>query len=169
MPPNTFSPGLYAAQPTESPGERERWFLPGSWRLSGGGPDVAPFDWQFSIPPLVEVTNQNEIQRLRMGADPVLRWDGSLYRSGDIVVFRDSTRTSIIECTADARAGEIRIPVALLDARPYLSQLRPSLIVKRRPSSPLLFPLPLANGTTGAGIVTITASKTYDWSIDPIP
>jgi hypothetical protein len=160
--------GVYSAQPTDSPDQRERWFVPGSWRLSGGGNDVSPFDWQFSIPPLVEITNGEEIQRLQVDADPVFRWDGSRYREDDVVVVRFPLR-GMVECTTDARAGELTVPRSLLEPSPDLLQVIPTLFVERRATSPLVFPLQLANGKSAVGIVTRTVSRPYDWFIRSVP
>ncbi|MCC6367070.1 MAG: hypothetical protein IT165_26415 [Bryobacterales bacterium] len=138
-------------------------FPSGTWNLRSSTTGMAqPIDWSFRISSHWEPDNLDALSTLRSGVDPVLSWDGALYDALEwvtLILSGDELRYQL-ECRAPATAGSMRVDVTsflkAFDTPPLESfEAQISLAAARAPASPYVFPLNLADGTPGLGLLYV--------------
>jgi hypothetical protein len=103
------------------------FLVPGKWTLTGtGGLDIAPFQAQVTIPPLLTVSQPIDFTRNR---DVVLSWTGGGSGARDYVFVvgiaaapkledPSTSEWAIFGCTAVARQGTLKIPASITSQLP---------------------------------------------------
>lgn len=166
---HTFETPEFVEDPADLP---TPFFTAGEWQVSApGSADAEPLQAQVLLPPLVEVTNFEQVRTVERSAGMTILWDAQGYRTSDTMMIQilgrqpaveegEAPAPLSVECNVPALDGQITIEPAQLEPFEPTGPDAPTLLsltIHGPPREESLFTTELTSGEVIPGLIS------YGW------
>ncbi len=166
-------------------------FTPGNWTFSGkggtgsqGSAAAAPFSVPLTLPSEIMATNFGAVQTINRQQDLMVMWDPTGFGEHDVLAvtvnkaiqpvvsaYFIETGVPVAMCKVAATSGQATIPAAMLQIlSPSPAGGQPTasvnLLVSPRSGPTQTFSLPLANGSSLAGVLEFSSSESWPVTVE---
>ena len=132
-------------------------FTPGDWAVEApGGRDIAAFRIPLRVPPPLAWQNRGTLPPLSGTRDLTLTWDPAGYTPRERITASASSGAAFVSCQAQAVAGSVTIPAALIAQLPRADTGMVQLLLTAVNTSPQLYTMPLVGGGAFPGVSTFS-------------